>query len=261
MVRRRWLVALAAAAAGTATFAIVNPAATAPTLPAPPRDVVGLALREPCLDFARKPPKPGAAPTVPREPVSTVDYGAGASLVLAAAAGKDKRARKATLQQIRHVIDRRDSCRRNTFRGGSNEPTAAGGVSAQRELWATSMFVVARHTPRVWRELSKWERKRIDLIMTASLVSNAFATSDTNPYLRGGQQRTIDGDTNVGRDWNPNYREGMIGNVLMGIAYFGRRGAQRQLEQWNRPAFLAAVTERKMENLRTTFEFAAAQPG
>src|SRR3712207_7277215 len=44
------------------------------------------------------------------------------------------------------------------------------------------------------------------------------------PYttlFRSQQERALDGDTNLGRDWNPNYREGMVGAMLVGAAYFG----------------------------------------
>jgi hypothetical protein len=84
------------------------------------------------------------------------------------------------------------------------------------------MFAIARPTPRIWNQLTNTEKSRIDLIMKASLISCAFTTSNNNPYiLAGGSQRTLDNDYNVGRWWNPNYREGMLGRVLVAMVYFG----------------------------------------
>jgi hypothetical protein len=97
--------------------------------------------------------------------------------------------------------------------------------------------------------------------MEGALVASAFTTGDNNPYIVGGQQeRTLDGDTNLGRDWNPNYREGMIGAMLVGAAYFGPAQAQALLANYDHAAFVADVQASGLTNLYQTFNWKAANP-
>src|SRR6185503_12653648 len=142
-----------------------------------------------------------------------------------------------------------------------NDPTSNGGYPAQHELLATGMFAIMKHTPRVWDQLTAAERHKADLLMTAALVSGAFMTSDSNPYVVAGQQeRTLDADTNVSRGWNPNYREGMVGSVLAGLAYFGVDGAQAVLSGYDHAAFVADLQAAGLTNIRETFNWKAANP-
>lgn len=148
---------------------------------------------------------------------------------------------------------------RTTITGG-NEPCANGGYPAQHELHVTGMFAIAKQTPRVWNQLTTTEKAKIDLIMKASLVACAFTTSDNNPYvLANSQQYTLDGDSNVNRDWNPNYREGMLGGVLVGMVYFGGpTAASAVLESYNHTQFVSDLNSKGLTNAHVTFNWKAA---
>ena len=90
------------------------------------------------------------------------------------------------------------------------------------------MFAIAKQTPRIWDQLTTAEKTKVDLVMKAAFIASAFTTADNNPYiLAGTQQYTLDADPNLDRNWNPNYREGMLGGVLVGMVYFGGRGCRR----------------------------------
>jgi hypothetical protein len=176
----------------------------------------------------------------------------GASITLAVASHAGNTSADARLlQQIRQTLT------------PGNEPTANGGYPAQHERHVTGMFVIVKHTPRIWNQLSAAEQARIDRIMKATLVANAFTTSDNNPFVKAdGQEYALDGDSNLNRDWNPNYREGMIGGVLTGMAYFGGPiPTQAILTDYHHAAFVAELAANNLPNLHETFNWKAANPG
>jgi hypothetical protein len=175
----------------------------------------------------------------------------GASIVLAAASHAGNTSADARLlQQIRYLTD------------GGNAICANGGYPAQHELHATGMFAIAKHIPRIWNQLTSVEKSKIDLQMKAALVSSAFTTSDTNPFIVAGtQQYSLDGDSNIGRDWNPNYREGMAGGVLVGMVYFGGPAATNTiLSSYNHASFVAELAAAGLTNTHLTFNWKTANP-
>jgi len=175
----------------------------------------------------------------------------GASITLAVASyAGNTTADSRLLQQIRHTLT------------PGNEPTSNGGYPAQHERHVTGMFVIVKNTPRIWNQLSTAEKARMDLIMKATFVADAFTTSDNNPFVKAdGQEYALDADSNINRDWNPNYREGMIGGVLTGMSYFGGPSpAQAILANYSHPAFLAELSAANMPNIYETFNWKAANP-
>jgi hypothetical protein len=170
----------------------------------------------------------------------------GAPVILALAAhARDQRADYRLLEQIRFSIQ------------AGNEITANGGYCAQHERYITAMYAIARQTPHIWSQLSQDEIQRIDLLMKAGLISSAFTTSDFNPFiLNATQEFTIDGDANLSREWNPNFREGMVGGVLAGIAYFSATGAARDiLAKYSHSDFVAELRRLNLTNLTETFSW------
>ncbi len=172
----------------------------------------------------------------------------GASITLAVASHAGNATADARLlAQIRHTLT------------AGNEPCANGGYPAQHELHVTGMFAIAKNTPRIWNQLTTAEKSKTDLIMKATFVASAFTTSNNNPYLSS--QRTLDADFNLGRDWNPNYREGMLGGVLVGMVYFGGPAAAGAiLDNYNHAAFVAQLAAAGMPNTYQTFNFKSANP-
>jgi hypothetical protein len=100
-------------------------------------------------------------------------------------------------------------------------------------------------------------------VMRGALVASAFTTSDSNPYVRAGsQQYSLDGDDNLNRDWNPNYREGMAGMLLVGASYFGSgAAAQAALDGYQPASFLAQLRAAGLTNMAETFSWKADHPG
>ena len=150
---------------------------------------------------------------------------------------------------------------RDTLVAG-REPTSNGGYPTQHEKHVTGMFVIVKHTPRIWDQLSSSEKTKIDRIMKATLFASAFTTGDNNPFVSSGtQQYTLDGDSNVDRSWNPNYREGMIGGMLVGMAYFGGPAVTEAiLTSYNHSQFLAELNSGGLPNAYETFNWKAANP-
>lgn len=221
---------------------IVEAAAAVPVLQSPPQAAVNSAIAASLISYGRN--YSGGAYTN-----GSSHGGASIALAVASYAGNyssDVR----LLTQIRHSII------------GSNAICANGGYPSQHELHATGMFAIARRTPRIWNNLNNTERAKIDLLMKASLIANAFTTSDNNPFvLADTGQQTLDGDGNVNRGWNPNYREGMIGSVLVGMCYFGGPAAADSiLKNYNHSSFVSELFANGLSNTHTVFNWKTANP-
>ena len=175
--------------------------------------------------------------------------GASIALAVASYAGNTS-ADTRLLQQVRHTLT------------AGNEICANGGYPSQHERHVTGMFAIIKKTPRIWNQITTAEKTKIDLIMKASLVATAFTTANNNPYLKAGtQQYSLDGDANLSRGWNPNYREGMVGGVLVGMAYFGGpTAANAILDTYNHAQFLSSLSSNGLPNIYQTFNWKAANP-
>jgi len=136
--------------------------------------------------------------------------------------------------------------------GNGNDPFGTGGYAANDERNATAMYAIAKLVPRVWSQLTSAETHLIDLIMEATLVASVYSTSDkTNT---NGAPNTLDGINDANRDFNPNYREGMIGAVIVGTEYFGGQGpTEAMLNAYDHAAFTAGLKTAGLNNLYFTF--------
>lgn len=175
--------------------------------------------------------------------------GASVALAVAAYAGNTT-ADARLLQQIRHTLT------------AGKEICANGGYPAQHERHVTGMFAIVKQTPRIWNQLTTAEKTKIDLIMKAAFIASAFTTANNNPYiLAGTQQYSLDGDDGLNRAWNPNYREGMVGGVLVGMAYFGGpTAANAILNNYNHAQFLTELNANGLPNIYQVFNWKAANP-
>jgi hypothetical protein len=211
-------------------------------LPGPSREAVDAAIATQLISYRRD--FAGGAHTN-----GSLYGGASIALAVASHAG-DQRADARLLEQIRHTLT------------PGREPTSNGGYPAQHERHVTGMFAIVRHTPRIWDQLTGAEKARTDTLMKASLVACAFTTSDENPFIKAGsQQYTLDGDKNLSRNWNPNYREGMIGGVLVGMVYFG--GPEQTtalLAGYDHAKFVAGLQANQFPNIHETFNWKTANP-
>jgi hypothetical protein len=173
----------------------------------------------------------------------------GAPIILAAAAyAGNTSVDTRLLQQIREVI------------ASGKDPFVTGGYAANDERNVTAMFAIVKKTPRIWSQLTTGEVAKIDMIMKASLVSDAWLTADkTNA---SGVPVGFDGDTNHDRGWNPNYREGMIGAVLVATEYFGgQTAAEAILESYSHTAFTSEIQASGLTNLYWTYGTLTRSPG
>ena len=134
-------------------------------------------------------------------------------------------------------------------------PTATAAYQDQKQLGAAFMFLLAKHTDRIWNQLTADEKTIIDLNMEAHLYSTVFVTKDGVASLVG-----IDGATNHGRDATPNYQNGMIGMIIMTALYWGFDEFEAKLGAYNHAAFVARLQAKKMANLLTTYQNPSSLP-
>jgi hypothetical protein len=149
-------------------------------------------------------------------------------------------------------VDARLLAQMREFLTGGKDPFGTGAYSANDERNATAMYAIAKKTPRIWAQVTPAEVHKIDLIMEATLVADVYLTSDkTNT---GTQLHSLDGGTNFDRGWNPNYREGMIGAVLVSTEYFGgQQNTEALLGAYDHAAFSAELQADGLTNLYFIF--------
>ncbi len=161
----------------------------------------------------------------------------------------DASAEDRMLEQIRHSLD------------GENSISANGGYPAQHERNITGAYAILRHTPHFWQErLTPDDRHKIDLLMKASLVASAYTTADAT-YDGDMPHSAIDGNTNLHRGWNPNFREGMFGALIVASVHFGgHEAAQDILDNYDHDAFVTELEAAGLSNTHETFTWAANHP-
>src|SRR5689334_2004940 len=149
----------------------------------------------------------------------------------------DKRLDNELLLQIRTLLD------------PNKGPTATGGYQDQKQLGAALMFFLVRRTPRIWNALSIAERSLIDLTMEAFMYSSVFTTKDDVASSLG-----MNGDTNLNRDWNPNYQNGMVGMVIISALYWGFSDFESKVSTFSDSEFRGRLRANNMTNLLTTYD-------
>lgn len=159
-----------------------------------------------------------------------------------AAFSGDIRVDQKLLEQIRHLLI------------AGNGITATGGFQDQKQVGTTGMFLLAKNTPRIWDQLTQGEKEKIANMMYGALVSSSFVSSDHNPFvMTGGAQYGLNGRGNLHRDWNPNFRNGFLGQVMIGAMFFGPGLAQQMLKQHNHSQWVSSLLVKGLPNLFKTY--------
>ena len=145
---------------------------------------------------------------------------------------------------------------------GGNCISANGGYPAQIEHIFLVSLVVARETPTIWNQFTPAEREKIDLLFKAHLVGCAFTTSDKSiaAYPANTGPPSLDGSANQHRDWNPNFREGMIGGLILGACWLGPQQAQAFLDGYDHTAFTQLLSNAGLNNTRDIFRWKIDHP-
>ena len=131
-------------------------------------------------------------------------------------------------------------------------PSATGGYQDQKQLGTAFLFLLAKRIPAIWNQLSQPEQALVDLIMEAFMYSSTFTTKDEVAGSLG-----MNGDTNLNRDWNPNYQNGMVGMIIVTALYWGFTEFEAKLVAYDDEAFVAKLRANRMNNLLATY----ANPG
>ena len=164
---------------------------------------------------------------------------------LAVRAG-DPKATAKMLEQIRYSLE------------GENCLSANGGYPAQHERHMTGVYTILKGSEFWNGTLTAAERHKITLLMKATLVASAYTTADAS-YDQ--TITTLDGDKNLNRGWNPNFREGMFGGLLHATVFFGGVDAvEAMLDSYDHAAFVSELAEAGLANTHETFTWAEDHP-
>ena len=134
----------------------------------------------------------------------------------------------------------------------------AGGYGSQHERLWTGSAILIRDTPRLWNQLSDDDKHKVDLLMRAAMIASAYTTSDAGNA--DGQNTDLMGRRNLSRGWNPNFREGMIGMMIVGSIWLGADEAYDFLDNYDHHAFTAQLRDAGLENTAKTFAYARENP-
>jgi len=118
------------------------------------------------------------------------------------------------------------------------------------------MFLAAKRTPAIWNQLSNAERALVDINMEALMYSSTFTTKDEVATSVG-----MNGDTNLNRDWNPNYQNGMVGMIIMTALYWGFDQFESKLTTYSDDEFVEKLRRNNMRNLLLTYANPARPKG
>jgi len=151
------------------------------------------------------------------------------------------------LKKIRFLLD------------GPNTISANGGYPSQHEHVFLASLVVARETPKLWAQFTDEEKNKVDLLMKAHFIGNAFTTSDKTNVPRQNPPG-MDGGKNHNRGWNPNYREGMIGGLILGSVWLGPKEAQAFLDNYDHVKFTEQLKAAGLTNTYDIFTWKANHP-
>jgi hypothetical protein len=187
------------------------------------------------VSFARTATLISFNPALPGGAHTWVFNGSEVVKALAAYCG-DSRLNANLLVQLRHAF--------NSYTG----PTATGGYQDQKQLGVAFMFLLAKRTPAIWDQLSAAEHALVDLNMEALMYSSTFTTKDEVATSLG-----MNGDTNVNRDWNPNYQNGMVGMIIAVALYWGFEQLESKLATYSDAAFEDKLRANGMKNLLSTY--------
>jgi len=154
----------------------------------------------------------------------------------------DRRSHISLLKQIRYLLT------------PGKGPTATGGFQDQKQLGSSFMFHLAKHTPMIWNQLNTNEKTKITALMKAHLLSSAFTSSDQNYYIiHKKQQRTMTGDFNQWVHGNPNYRNGIVGQVIIATLFLGRNEAKKFILNYDHKQFRTTLKNLNLTNLLKTY--------
>lgn len=124
--------------------------------------------------------------------------------------------------------------------GNDREPQGAGGYISQHELHYAVAAVFAKRTPRVWNQLTATEKQKLDVIMKAILVGNAYSCSSENPQIK--QNITPIKSLVADQMWwknAPNFRNACPSSVMTAFLYFGDTQATTILNTFKKGEFAA----------------------
>ena len=127
-------------------------------------------------------------------------------------------------------------------------PTATGGYQDQKQLGTAFLFLLVKRTPAIWNQLSQSEQASIDLIMEVFMYSSTFTTKDEVAGRLG-----MNGDSNLHRDWNPNYQNGMVGMIIITALYWGFDDFETKLAAYDDVVFINRLRKNHMLNLLATY--------
>lgn len=124
---------------------------------------------------------------------------------------------------------------------------ANSGYGGQYDQHHVGMFALCKNIPEVWNGLTSTQKNKIDVLMKAHVVAQAWACSDKNAGWPGQNLSHYDirGGDKYKRTWAPNFRVPMIGGLLTAIPYFGTAEAIQ--------SYLDGITTSEISSLKTAF--------
>ncbi|PFK47343.1 hypothetical protein COI93_01525 [Bacillus cereus] len=141
-----------------------------------------------------------------------------------------------TLQHIRSLIS------------SGKEPNANGGLDGRTHNIIAQTFLLAKHIPSIWNELSAAEITKINLLMKAFTIAGHWSYDDNNNFYTG-----LDQKGNFRKTYNPNYRNGYVNVMIASSYYFGEATVNQLLRTFDYTLYMNTFQQYGFTNIYNTW--------
>ncbi|MDM5154216.1 hypothetical protein QUF88_10315 [Bacillus sp. DX1.1] len=140
------------------------------------------------------------------------------------------------LQHIKSVIS------------SGKEPNANGGLDGRTHNIIAQTFLLTKHIPAIWKELSPLEIQKIDWLMRAFTIAGHWSYDDNNDFYTGLNQLG-----NFKKSYNPNYRNGYVNVMIAASYYFGADNVNRFLQNFDYTTYMNMFQQLGFTNIYNTW--------
>lgn len=132
-----------------------------------------------------------------------------------------------------------------------NEPDCTGALSSRGHGQVVAALALVKSRPILWKKLKPKEQSKIVSLVKGCLVAAATTSSDHGDFGSG-----LDGCGNFGKTWNPNYREGFIGELIAAALFFDSTGTQAAdiLDTFDCKSFIDEAKRGGLPTVATLFQ-------
>jgi len=131
-----------------------------------------------------------------------------------------------------------------------NEPDCTGALSSRGHAQAIGALALVRSKPHLWNKLDFQKQEKLNCLVKGCLIATAATSSDHDTFLSG-----LAGEGNFKKTWNPNYREGFIGELIASTLFFGITKSVQILESFDCEKYVDEAEKAGLPTMAALFRY------